>query len=127
MTESTFKLRTLGSDTMLNYHLSQKLKLIGRDKFNHYINTLTKCREELVPWALSPSHANLNLFRTKLIGLFLDFMVLMQIPKELFMGRLIWGFGCSLVHQGDFNVTHFPNERFGARLTTAMWDFQISF
>jgi len=28
-------------DTMLNYRLSQKLKLIGRDKFNHLINTLT--------------------------------------------------------------------------------------
>jgi hypothetical protein len=29
------------SDTMLNYHLSQKLKLIGRGKSNHLINTLT--------------------------------------------------------------------------------------
>jgi hypothetical protein len=92
MTESTFKLRTLGSDTMLNYHLSQKLKLIERDNFNHYINTLTKCREELVPWALSPSHANLNLFRTKLIGLFLKFMVLMQIPKRTFYGKTYLGF-----------------------------------
>jgi hypothetical protein len=26
---------------MLNHHLSQKLKLIGRGKFNHLINTLT--------------------------------------------------------------------------------------
>jgi hypothetical protein len=25
----------------VNHHLSQKLKLIGRDKFNHLINTLT--------------------------------------------------------------------------------------
>jgi hypothetical protein len=39
--ESRFELRTFGSDTMLNYHLSQKLKLIGRGKFNHLINTLT--------------------------------------------------------------------------------------
>jgi hypothetical protein len=28
-------------DTMLNHHLSQKLKLIRRDKFNHLINTST--------------------------------------------------------------------------------------
>jgi hypothetical protein len=41
MTESRFELRTFGSDTMLNHHLSQKLKLIGRSKFNHLINTLT--------------------------------------------------------------------------------------
>jgi hypothetical protein len=40
MTESRFELRTFGSDTMLNHHLSQKLKLIGRGKFNHLINTL---------------------------------------------------------------------------------------
>jgi hypothetical protein len=26
---------------LLNHHLSQKLKLIERDKFNHLINTLT--------------------------------------------------------------------------------------
>jgi hypothetical protein len=30
-----------GFDTMLNYHLSQKLKLIGRGKFNHLIISLT--------------------------------------------------------------------------------------
>jgi hypothetical protein len=29
-----------GSDTMLNYHLSQKLKLIGRGKFNHLTITV---------------------------------------------------------------------------------------
>jgi len=28
-------------DTMLNYRLAQKFKLIERDKFNHLINTLT--------------------------------------------------------------------------------------
>jgi hypothetical protein len=33
---------TSGSDTILNYHLSQKLKLIGRDEFNHLIYILTK-------------------------------------------------------------------------------------
>jgi hypothetical protein len=38
--ESSFELRTFGSDTKLNYHLSQKFKLIGRGKFNHLINTL---------------------------------------------------------------------------------------
>jgi hypothetical protein len=31
----------LGSDTMLNYQLFQKLKLIGRSKFNHLTITLT--------------------------------------------------------------------------------------
>jgi hypothetical protein len=31
---------TSGSDTKLN-HLSQKLKLIGRGKFNHLFNNLT--------------------------------------------------------------------------------------
>jgi len=40
MTESRFELKTFGSDTILNYHLSQKLKLIGIGKFNHLINTL---------------------------------------------------------------------------------------
>ena len=32
---------TFGSDTMLNYQLFQKLKLIGRGKFNHLTITLT--------------------------------------------------------------------------------------
>jgi hypothetical protein len=36
MTESRFELRTFGSDTMLNHHLSQKFKLIGRGKFDHF-------------------------------------------------------------------------------------------
>lgn len=31
------------SDTMLRHHLSQKLKLIGIDKFHHIINILTFC------------------------------------------------------------------------------------
>jgi len=37
--ESRFELITSGFDTMLNYHLSQKHKLIGIDEFNHLINT----------------------------------------------------------------------------------------
>jgi hypothetical protein len=39
--ESRSELKTFGFDTILNYHLSQKLKLIERGKFNHLINTLT--------------------------------------------------------------------------------------
>lgn len=39
--ESRFDLRTFDFDTMLNHHLSQKLKLIGIGKFNNLINTLT--------------------------------------------------------------------------------------
>jgi hypothetical protein len=41
MTELRFELMTFGFDTMLNHHLSQKLKQIGKSKFNHLINTLT--------------------------------------------------------------------------------------
>jgi hypothetical protein len=41
MTKSRFEFRTFVSNTMLNYHSSQKFKLIGRGKFNHLINTLT--------------------------------------------------------------------------------------
>ena len=35
--DSMFHLKTFNSDTMLNYHyhLSQQLKLIGIEKFNH--------------------------------------------------------------------------------------------
>jgi hypothetical protein len=39
--ESIFKSITFCFDTMLNYCLSQKFKLIGKDKFNHIIITLT--------------------------------------------------------------------------------------
>jgi hypothetical protein len=35
--ELRFDPMTFGSDTMLNYHLSQKFKLIRRGKFNHLI------------------------------------------------------------------------------------------
>jgi hypothetical protein len=38
MTKTIFELMTFGFDTILIYHLSQKFKLIGRDKFNHLIN-----------------------------------------------------------------------------------------
>jgi hypothetical protein len=44
MTESKFDLRTFGSDTMLNYQFSHKLKLIGRGKFNHLTIIVTKSK-----------------------------------------------------------------------------------
>lgn len=40
MMESRFEFKTFGSDTMLNHHLSKKLKLVGIGKFNHLTNTL---------------------------------------------------------------------------------------
>ena len=39
--KSMFNSRTFGSNSMLNHHLSQKVKLIRRGKFNNLINTLT--------------------------------------------------------------------------------------
>jgi hypothetical protein len=51
MTDSRFELMTFGSDTMLDYHLFQKFKLIGRGKLNHLINTLT-ISALLLGWAL---------------------------------------------------------------------------
>jgi hypothetical protein len=39
--ESKFEFKTFSSNTMLNHHLSQKVKLIGRGKFNYLIITLT--------------------------------------------------------------------------------------
>ena len=41
LTESRFDPITFSFDIMINYHLSQKLKLIGRNKFNHLTITLT--------------------------------------------------------------------------------------
>jgi hypothetical protein len=38
--ELGFELKTSGSDTIVNYYLSKKLKVILRCKFNHLINTL---------------------------------------------------------------------------------------
>jgi hypothetical protein len=40
--ELRFNPMTFGSNIMLNYQLFQKFKLIGRDKFNHLIITLTQ-------------------------------------------------------------------------------------
>jgi hypothetical protein len=48
LTDTRFKLTTFCFDTMLNYHLSQKLKPIGIGKFNHLINTLTKTNQVLM-------------------------------------------------------------------------------
>jgi hypothetical protein len=39
--ESMFDPMTFNSNTMLNYQLSQKLKLIEKSKFNYLIITLT--------------------------------------------------------------------------------------
>jgi hypothetical protein len=39
--ELRFELITSGFDTMLNHHLSQNFKLIGRDEFNYLVNILT--------------------------------------------------------------------------------------
>ena len=39
--ESGFELRITCSDTMRNYRLFQKLKLLGYGEFNHLINILT--------------------------------------------------------------------------------------
>ena len=39
--ESKFELKAFDFDTMLNYQLSKKLKLVGRDESNHLIITLT--------------------------------------------------------------------------------------
>jgi hypothetical protein len=47
LTESRFNPITFGSDTMLNYQLSQKLKLIGRDKFNRLIITLRSLANQI--------------------------------------------------------------------------------
>ena len=41
MEETRIKLRILYSDTMLNYHLSQKLKLSRNGEFNHLTIILT--------------------------------------------------------------------------------------
>jgi hypothetical protein len=41
LTKFRFELMTFDSNTMLNYQFSYKVKLIGRNKFNHLIITLT--------------------------------------------------------------------------------------
>ena len=40
--ESGFELGITCSDTMRNYQLSQKLKLLGYGEFNHLTNILTR-------------------------------------------------------------------------------------
>ena len=40
--EKRFELRTTCSDTMINYHLSQKLKPLRKCEFNHLTIILTK-------------------------------------------------------------------------------------
>jgi hypothetical protein len=44
--EDKIRILDLYSDTILNHHLSQKLKLIGEDKFNHLIYILTKVNND---------------------------------------------------------------------------------
>ena len=44
LTKSRFDPKTFDSDVMLNHHLSQKYKLIGRETFNHLIITLTNTK-----------------------------------------------------------------------------------
>jgi hypothetical protein len=58
MTESRFELRTFGSDTKLNHHLSQKFKLIGRGKFDHLINTLTSISVNLLQKRILPKYSS---------------------------------------------------------------------
>ena len=41
MEKTRIKLRTSCSNTMLNYQLSQKLKLLGNGEFNHLTISLT--------------------------------------------------------------------------------------
>jgi hypothetical protein len=48
LTESGFAFRTLDFDIIINYHLSQKFKLIGNDKFNHLVITLTVYSKRLI-------------------------------------------------------------------------------
>jgi hypothetical protein len=64
--------KTFGSDTKLNHHFFQQLKLIGKGKFNHLIISLILC---LLPnqkgdicmcyyfaWRDSRTHLKMNLF-----------------------------------------------------------------
>jgi hypothetical protein len=63
MIESSFELRTFGSDIMLNHQLCQKLKLIEIGKFNHLINTLTlplTCGLKLIFNRRGPTHRIFN-------------------------------------------------------------------
>ena len=53
--ELGFELGITCSDTMRNYQLSQKLKLLGYGEFNHLTNILTVC---IVLWALQVATNN---------------------------------------------------------------------
>jgi hypothetical protein len=46
MTKIRFELRTFSFDTILNHHLSQKLKPIGKCNFNNLINHLINTLNE---------------------------------------------------------------------------------
>ena len=50
LTESMFDSRTFSSDTILNYQLSQKFKLIKIGKFNHLIISLMQLKKEKESW-----------------------------------------------------------------------------
>jgi hypothetical protein len=52
--KNSYRPHVCSFDTMLNHYLSQKLKLIGRCKFNHLINTLTVTKIKLVKTILVP-------------------------------------------------------------------------
>ena len=58
--ESRFELKTFVFDTMLNHHLFQKFKLIGKNKFNHLINSFTlhlmSLKEKVVTCLLENSY-----------------------------------------------------------------------
>ena len=45
--ETGFKLRTSYSDNIINYRLSQKLKLLGNSEFNHLTIILTPTTRKL--------------------------------------------------------------------------------
>ena len=53
-----FDLMIFGSNTMLNYQLSQKLKLIGRGEFNHLIISLTVHIPYTMSWRFGSFRGN---------------------------------------------------------------------
>ncbi len=54
--KSGFELEiTCFNDTMRNYRLSQKLKLLGNGEFNHLIDILTISTHKLKPMHLDPT------------------------------------------------------------------------
>jgi hypothetical protein len=73
---------TFDFDTMLNYKLSQKLKLIGRGKFNHLIISLTLYRHISKIEFCSQDVAQST--RTLLI----KWMLLIRIPLPILCGHV---------------------------------------